>query len=180
MTITPSGAPAWTRTAAHTDYGGNTSKRNYGGVGVVDAQTDVGAEEYCRLASDVAAMVRTSPMAVMTLTLNDSSPDAPTFESVYMMTGVRTTSYEGDDAPSGFPSATRNGTGDITITFASSYADDYGVSAPFAPAHAEAGVCDANGAAEAEPDVSGQTVRVRVYSDSGVATADRTITVVVY
>jgi hypothetical protein len=181
MAITPTGSPPWTRTSDHTQYGGNVNKRNYGNVGVVDAQTDVGAEDFCRLASDVAALARTADFAVITYLCNDSVPAAPTIEVVYMMTGTRVTSYAGDNPPSGFPSAARNGNGDVTFTFASSYADDYGVSGSFAPVHCMTTVQSNSSvqAFDAHWEISGQTVRVRVVNDSGAAVSNPRVTLVV-
>ena len=179
MPIVPDGLPAWTRTADHTQYGGDLNKQNFMGVGCINAQTDVGAENLCRAAADLAAVVRTMPFCVMTLLCNDTSPAAPTIEFVNMMTGVRTTSYAGDAAPSGFPSAARNGNGDITVTFDSSYDDDYATAGPFAPTQASTTV-HATAHRVAPVAISGQTVRVRVYSDTGAAISDPRITLAVW
>ncbi len=142
MAIVPSGYPAWTRLADHTQYGGNVNKRNYMLIGAVNAQTDVTAEEWCRAASDLAAVVRTAPMWVIDFTNNDTAGDPPTINRIYGMTGVRLTSYEGDNAPTGFPSAVSNGDGDVTFTFESSYSDDYGVAGDFAISWALASIRD--------------------------------------
>jgi len=170
--MTPTGSPAWTRTADHTVYGGNTDKQNYLSRGVIDALTDVGAEALCRLAADMEAVVRTCPFATITYLCNDSSPAAPTIEVVYQMTGVRITSYAGDAAPTGFPSAARNGSGDVTFTFASSYSDPYAVSGSFAPKHAVAGV-HGTSSGEAPCVISGQTVRVRGFNGASALSNPR-------
>jgi hypothetical protein len=96
-----------------------------------------------------------------------------------MMTGVRTTSYEGDDAPTGFPSVARNGNGDFTITFDASYDDEYSVAGAYAPQTAEAtpNMSDAN---QATCTISGQTVVVRVWDDAGAAVADALVTVEIH
>lgn len=154
MTITPTGAPVWQRTTDHTDYGGNVNKKNYMGQGVVNALTDVGAEDFVRICADLSALARTSPMWVITYLCNDTSPAAPTIEVVLGMTGVRVVSYAGNAAPTGFPSAARNGNGDVTFTFDSNYSDDYGVSAPWAPQ-----TCTAS--------VSGTAARCAVWAASG-------------
>ena len=179
MPIVPAGSPAWTRTADHTQYGGHENKQNFMGVGCINAQTDVGAENLCRAAADLAAAIRTLPFCVMTLLCNDSSPAAPTIEFVNMMTGVRVTSYAGDAAPSGFPSAARNGNGDITVTFDSSYDDDYGVSGSFAPTQASTTV-HATAHRVGPIAVSGQTVRVRVYDSTGAAVSNPRLTLAVW
>lgn len=128
MTITPNGYPAWLRTAAHTDYGGHTDKRNWMSQGVVNGRTDVGAEAFARMVADLAAVARVAPFATLRVQCNDTSPAAPTILVCHQMTGIRETSYAGDAAPAGFPSAARNGNGDVTLTWASSYTDPYGVS----------------------------------------------------
>lgn len=178
MTIAPSGSPAWTRTAAHTDYGGHTQKRNYLSRGMIDALTDVGAEELTRIAADMEALARVSPFATLTYLCSDAAPAAPTVETVYMMTGVRVVSYLASAAPTGFPSAARTGTGEVLFTFATSYTDAYGVVGAFAPAHAMA---SAHGAGEAActVEISGATVRVRTYAN-GVAVGNRRVTLQVW
>jgi hypothetical protein len=180
MTVTPSGLPAWSRTASHTQYGGNVDKRDYMGVGPVDALTDVSAAQFCRATADLAAAVRTLPMCVMTLLCNDTSSAAPTIEFVNMMSSVpRTTSYAGDSAPAGFPSAARNNNGDITVTFDSSYTDEYDVEEDFAPTQANTTV-HATAHRVATVAISGQTVRVRVYDATGAAVSDPRVTLAVW
>lgn len=183
MAITPEGLPAWTRTASHTQYGGRLDKQNYQNTGCINAQTDVGAEHLCRMASDLAAVVRTAPFAVLRVLCDDTTPGAPIIESAYLMTGVRVTSYVGDSAPTGFPSAERNGDGDVTFTFDSSYDDEYGVSGGFAIGHVEVTAHNtaASPAYVATPEADGQTVRIRVVrGDDGSAVADARFTLVVY
>lgn len=174
--MTPTGSPAWTRTTSHTFYGGDVNKTNFLAQGVVDATTDVGAEEIARLAADLAALVRTAPFAVIRYLNNDTSPAAPTVEFVCMMTGIRLVSYAGDSPPTGFPSAARNVTGDVTFTFASSYSDDYGVAGSFGISTAEA---SANGQTAFFPTaeiVTPTTVRVRCFDAAGVAIGDKRVT----
>lgn len=175
MSITPSGLPAWSRTADHTQYGGNTAKRNYGGVGVVDASTDVGAEDICRIASDLAAVVRTAPLLIALIQCNDTSPAAPTVEYINMMTGVRTSSYEGDSPPSGFPEVTRTSSGRFTLTLPTSMTDDYGVSsAPIV--RFAGGTAHSATAAIVTCQTGTLDVDVRVATDAGVAIADALLT----
>lgn len=175
MSITPTGSPPWTRQTSHTDYGGNLNKRNYMGLGVVNALTDVGAEEIVRAFSDLAAVCRTAPMWVITYLCNDSSPAAPTIEVALGMTGVRVISYAGDAAPTGFPSAARNGAGDVTFTFASSYTDDYGVAGAWVPLAATTGL---HGTAGGSPPyvIVASTVRIRAIRHDGVAISDARVT----
>lgn len=158
---TPTGAPAWSRTASHDLYGGNVDKENYQSQGVTNAKTDVGAEAFVRACADLAAVVRTAAFSRLKVTCNDAGPGAPVIECIHQMTGVRITSYVGDAAPSGFPSGARNGNGDVTITWAASYADPYGVSEPLTIKHAHTSPIGAT-AFTATPDVvSAVAVRVR-------------------
>lgn len=177
MPIIPDGLPAWTRTASHVNYGGHVNKKNYLSRGVIDALTDVGAEALVRMAADLEAVVRTMPFAVLTYLCSDSSPAAPTVESAFLMTGIRSSSYLGSSAPLGFPLGGRNGDGDVSFTFAGSYADAYGISGSFAPTHADAGVHGST-AGEATVDISGSIVRVRAFSGgSSLSNARLTLTV---
>lgn len=176
---TPNGAPAWTRQAAHSDFGGDANKANYASQGVVDPLTDVGAEAICAIARDLTACDRTAPFAEVTYTNSDSSPAAPTVNAAYLMTGVRTTSYLASSAPTGFPSAARNGNGDVTFTFASSYLDDYGVSGAFGIQHAEATVHGSTACFATVEIVTSTTVRVRVFLHDGTASLDKKVTLTV-
>jgi hypothetical protein len=179
MAITPTGAPAWARTNTHETFGGNVDKTNHLSRGVIDALTDVGAEQLCRIAADLAALERTAPVAVLTYTCNDSTSGAPTILYANMMTGVRNTSYAGDAAPTGYPSAARNGNGDVTFTFAASMTDDYGVSAAWAPTQC---ISDPLGVSAyySTANPFGATVRVRSYDQTGTALVDPTITLTVW
>lgn len=178
MAITPNGLPAWTRTASHTNYGGDTNKHNYLSRGAIDALTDVGAEAVCRLAADMEAIARVAPFATLTYLCDDGGGNPPTVETVFMMTGVRLTSYVANAAPTGFPSATRSGDGDVTFTFLSTYNDPYGVAGTYAPKHAVANV---HGTAAGEPVIviSGQTVRVRAFNGAAALVSPR-VTLVVW
>jgi hypothetical protein len=180
MAVTPTGAPVWERTTSFEDYGGHSEKRDYMGVGPVNARTDVAAAEFSRMVSDVAAMACTAPMWVMTLLCNDGSSAAPTVEIALGMTGVRLTSYAGASPPTGFPSVARNNDGDFTITFAATYSDDYGVSGAWVPLNATATVAATTAAHRlATAVISGSTVRVRIFNDAGAAVADQRVSVVV-
>lgn len=175
MTTIPNGLPAWVRANSHTDYGGDVDKHNYLSQGVVDAQTDVGAEAICRLAADMEAIHRTAPFCKLQYLNNDSSPAAPTINIVHMQTGVRLTSYAGNAAPTGFPSAARNGNGDVTFTFAASYLDPYGVSGPFQVSDAHADAIGSTVMIATPEIVSATTVRVRVTDGTGTALLNKTV-----
>jgi hypothetical protein len=182
MAIVPSGQPAWTRTASHTNYGGHVNKRNYMSRGVIDALTDVGAEALCRLAADLEAIARTAPFATLTYLCADTFPVSgaePTVETAHMMTGVRLTSYSSLAPPTGYPSAVRNGDGDNTFTFASTYADPYGVVGTFAIKHAIASI-HGTSAGEAVVDIlTSTTVRVRLFNGAS-ALQDQRATLIIW
>src|SRR5690606_32431313 len=143
-----------------------SEKRNYQSQGVVNPKTDVGAEDYSRLVTDVAASVRTAAFCVITFLQDDTTPDDPTVEYVNMMTGVRTTIYDGGAPPDGFPSVTRNDDGDVSITFDSNYSDGYAVSGAFTPRHASGNVHGST-AATVSCSVSGSVVTVLTFDAAG-------------
>ena len=178
MTINPSGGPPWLRTAGITDYGGHVSKANYMARGIINPKTDVGADAIMRLSDHLSSAVRTASTLKITYTNNDSSPAAPSVNSIVLQTGIDLDGYvDGSSPPSGFPSFARNGTGDITLTVASSYTDAYGVSGAFAIHGAEATV-NGSGNVNASAVWTATTVRVRVYTaDTGAALADQQVTV---
>ncbi len=178
--MTPTGSPAWTRLVVHTDYGGNVNKRNFLSQGVVDPTTDVGAADFTRACADLSAVVRTAPFAVIRYLNNDAAPAAPTVEFVNMMTGIRLTSYAGGSPPAGFPSAARNGTGDVTFTFASSYSDEYAVAGAFSANHAEAGAMGATAFFPTADIVTATTVRVRCFDAAGAALGDKRVSLEVW
>ena len=60
--ITPAGLPAWTRTATPDIYGAVPGLHDLGGVGAVNARTDITAAEYARMAADAASAVRVAPL----------------------------------------------------------------------------------------------------------------------
>lgn len=165
---TPTGNPAWTRSADYTTYGGDPNKANYQSQGVVNPRTDVGAEGFSRLVSDVAAVVRTAEFCVMQI-LCDVGGTATTVENCRMMTGVTAVTYSGTAPPTGFPSVTRNGNGDVTVTFASSYLDEYGVTGAFAATDAIASLVNATGGVACPEIVTGTEIRVRCFNLSAAA-----------
>jgi hypothetical protein len=178
---TPTGSPAWTGTADATVYGGHPDKRDYQAQGVVNPQTDISAAEFQRLCADLAAIVRVSPFAVLHIECDDTTPGPPTVTSVRQQTGVAATAYLGDDAPAGFPAVTRNGDGDITITWDASYSDDFGQVAPIVVSMAKASIANDDDPGEAVCDlVSDTAVRVRAFIPAGTAFSDAEVVVEVW
>lgn len=159
---TPTGNPAWTRSADYTQYGGDPNKANYQSQGVVNPRTDVGAEGFSRLASDVAAVVRTAEFCVMQV-LCDVSGTTTTVESCRMMTGITAASYLGTAPPTGFPAVTRNGSGDVSVTFSSTYSDEYGVAGGLVLIEPIASLIYTAGGVAVPELVSDYVVRVRCF-----------------
>jgi len=164
---TPNGHPAWIRSNDHATYGGDLNKRNWQGQGAVNAESDVDAQGFCRLAEDLSECIRTAAFSVLSWTCNDTAPAAPTITAVNQMTGYSTT-YEGDAAPSGYPSGARNGNGDCTFTFPAIPTDAYGVSEALTLNHALPG--SRTQGVTGTSVISGVTVRVRLI-DVGTGTA---------
>jgi hypothetical protein len=121
--IIPTGAPAWTRTADHTVYGGDLNKKNWHDQGVTNTRTDLGADQLCRLAADLAAVTLTAPFALITigsfpglpyptvLAVNQQSAAVPAIAPVDntarlsgIGSGVQVSPYDGALPPTGFPS----------------------------------------------------------------------------
>lgn len=179
MTTTPSGAPAWVRTNTHEEYGGHLDKVNYQNQPAVNARTDLGAESLTRMAADLAMLARTAPFSIVTFTCDDSGTGAPVVSAVNQMTGIRSTSYVGDAAPTGFPSGARNGNGDVTFTWAASYLDPYSVSGAVSIKHATVEVHGTTAAIKTVT-ITATTVRVRLFNDAGAALSNAKATLKVY
>ena len=179
MAITPTGAPSWVRNSDHTTYGGHANKINYQGQGKVNARTDVGAEEFTRLAADLAALMRVGEFCNVTFTARDAGVLDPLVTKVTMQpSGVVTVSYAGGSPPTGFPSVTRVADGNYLITFAASYLDAYGVSGAWQPVHAMGGV---HGSLGRDVGTTVGVSAVQVYVTSGgVAAPDETVSVSIW
>ncbi len=166
MPVTPTGAPAWVRNADYTTYGGHEDKINYESQGVVNPRTDVGAEAFSRMVDHMASIAAVADFSKLTVLCNDSSPAAPTIEIVHQMTGKRLTSYEGDNAPAGFPSGERIGDGEVYIVWDADYMDPYGVSGDidiqFCEATLQGVTAGTISAAPDDPDLNTLNERVRV------------------
>jgi len=165
---TPIGNPAWVRSADFTQYGGDPNKANYQSQGVVNPRTDVGAEGFSRLASDMAAVARVAEFCSMQV-LCDVLGSSSTVESCRLMSGVASLSYLGTAPPTGFPTVTRNGSGDVTITFSGSYTDEYGVAGAFIAKEPVASLISTTGGVASVQLVSATVVRVRCFNLSAVA-----------
>ena len=179
MPVIPTGVPAWLRQNSFASYGGDLEKRNFASRGVINPKTDVGAEAFSRITADLAACALTAPAAVMTILCDDTPPAAPTVEYASLMTGVRTTSYLGSSPPTGFPAVTRNGNGDLSITFSASYSDPYGISGAFTAKHVRAQLNGSVAGMATATIISATIVRVRAFVAAGTAMSNARVTVVV-
>ncbi len=168
----PAGVPAWVRTGSHLDYGGHVNKVDFQGQGVVNALTDVGAAQFCRLASDLAAATRTAPFCVL-------SAVGTAVVRARLMTGVQTGDYTGSSPPAGFPSVVESPAGTYSITFASSYSDEYGVSGSYVPWHAVAGNLSSS-ARSVAVEIVGNIVVVRITDTAGAAVSAAKFSLAVY
>lgn len=142
MSITPTGTPAWTRTASADLYGGHANKRNWGGLGIIDPRTDISAEQWSRMAADLAAVVTVSPALVIRVrdtgarTVAPSAPSPSITASVHSLWGVSGW-YSGGFPATGFPTVELDDSDlslpTYTITIPASHTDYFGVAASFAP-----------------------------------------------
>lgn len=130
---TPTGLPYWARTTSAEFYGGILGKEDYQTPGVINARTDVSAAQFLRLCADLAGVARVAPVGMAQWLCNDSAPAAPTIQAAACGATRSSSSYAGDAAPSGLPSATRLGNGSIRLVFPVTSEDDFQVSAAIQP-----------------------------------------------
>jgi len=176
---TPTGLPAWTRSADYIQYGGDPSKANYQSQGVVNPRTDVGAEGFSRLVADAASVVRTAEFASMQILCVDGGSNTPIVENCRLMVGVTVIPYAGTAPPGGvapitllpllFPIVTRVSNGSVQVTFPASYIDEYGVAGAFIVKEPIANFVGAGGGVAVPEIVSATVVNVRVFDLTGVA-----------
>lgn len=170
MTI-PTGAPVWSRTNDHATYGGDLNKKNYQSRGAVNPLTDVTAKQFTRLAADVAAMGRTVEFA--TITYHDVTATGTVVLDAY------------DGMAGAVPTLFYAGPGHVTITWAASYTDDYGVAADIDLRHAGQSVHSASMTVAttvlSDTDVNGknEVANVYVWDSAGVALGNSKVTLTV-
>jgi hypothetical protein len=132
MTIVPSGNPLWLRNPGVSQYGGDINKKDYGGIGVINALTDISAAQHARLASDAAAVSRTSTLMRLTFVCSATPPVTLVIWCVPAW-AIPTYYADGSIPPSAsYPTITGSGTS-RTITMPTSAADEYGVVAAISP-----------------------------------------------
>lgn len=192
MPITPAGNPLWLRNATGgaatiENFGGHLEKQNYLGRRGIDAITDLDAESVARLTADAVAIANTVPIAVVSFECIDTgsyelygvtfpAPHAPWITGVHLCTGVRLVRYLGDRARATLPSATRNGTGDVTIEFPVTMTDAYGVEGALTIAHVKPGCAIATSVQRVVAEiVSATSVRVRVFDEADAAVPNASV-----
>ena len=180
MPVVPQGDPPWVRSSDLTSYGGDPLKHNHLGQGSIDALTDVSAEQFSRMTGDLAAIMRTAPFLTLTYTCDDTTPAAPTVSVASGMLGYRNTPYAGGSPPPGFPSLARNGDGDVTLTFASSYMDPYGKAGTLVLQHPRACLVDLTAGGVGCQVVTATTLRVKAVDVFGAAKANAVICLTVH
>lgn len=128
----PSIGPLWSRTASAAGYGGHARLRDYCDIGAVNANTDVTAAQYKRLARDAAAIALTTPIVTMVVNYLSSG-------SIFVVDYCKpawapavTTRYIGTAPPSSLYPAVAKTTlspPGCSVTLPSSAQDEFGVSA---------------------------------------------------
>lgn len=130
MTIVPSGNPLWLRNSGITQYGGDINKKDFGGIGVINARTDLSAAQYSRLAADQAAVARVASLMRLVFVTGTGTAAVSLCSPAW---GAPATYADGSTPPSAnYPTVTGTGTS-RTVTLPASVADDYGVVADLAP-----------------------------------------------
>lgn len=116
----------WGRGASAGSYGASSTLRDYGDVGAINANTDVTAAQYKRLASDAAASTRTAPIA--TMLVRYAAGVAYVANCVVPWAPALFLEYLGSAPPSSaYPVAAISGSY-LTVNFPVSAVDEYGVS----------------------------------------------------
>jgi hypothetical protein len=126
--IVPSGKPVWGGTTSMLDYGGHLEKKNYGGIGMVNALTDTGAEQFVRMTTDAASVARTAGQMKAQLNISRDGTTITVNKCITPWTDSSIGSYDGANPPTGYPEVTLSGTNTITVSIATSATDEFGVS----------------------------------------------------
>lgn len=130
MTV-PAGSPIWTRSAAASTYGGSLGKKNYGGIGAINANTDVTAEQWNRLTADLAGVASMTPLCM--LQLNHIGSAIYIDYCAPCWTAPWREQYLGSSPPSAlYPSAVLLSATQVQLTFPQTATDEFGVAAGIA------------------------------------------------
>lgn len=120
---TPTGGPAWTRSADFATYGGHLEKANFQGEPVINPKTDVDAGHLQRLSADLAALTRVAPFCQMSFSAV-AAGSTVTVHECRLMTGVTAAAYDGAAPPAGFPGVTHVSAQVLAIEIGGLYSDD--------------------------------------------------------
>lgn len=133
MTILPAGNPLWLRSPGITQYGGDVNKKDYGGIGSVNSQTDINAAQFSRLTADLAAVARVAPLVRLLIIPSSSAPYAAV--QYCAPAWAPPTAYTDGSVPpsSVYPTVTASAATSCVVTIPSAIMDDYGVSAAVHP-----------------------------------------------
>ena len=133
MTILPSGNPLWLRAPGITQYGGDANKKDYGGIGVINAQTDISAAQYARMTADLAAVARVTPLVRLLVVTASGAP----FAAVQWCAPAwaAATSYADGSAPTSaiYPQVLCGDPTNFLVVIPSPVVDDYGISGAAVP-----------------------------------------------
>lgn len=127
---TPAGTPTWEHANDAATYGATTGTQNYQALGVVNPDTDLGADQFARMCEDLAAVQRVAVFATLKFTLDDTGNNHPTVSMVRMMNRVYSEAFSGENPPTGIPSVERVSDSIVDITFPTEVSDDFAQSAP--------------------------------------------------
>jgi hypothetical protein len=133
MTILPSGNPLWLRAPGITQYGGDANKKDYGGIGVVNAQTDISAAQYARMTADLAAVARVTPLMRLLVVTASGAPFAAVTWCAPAW-GAPVSYVDGAVPPSSiYPVVTASAATSFAVAVPASIADDYGIAGAVTP-----------------------------------------------
>lgn len=172
MTVTPTALAPWIRNASLEDLGGHTSKKNQYGIGEINPETDVSAEQFSSLVEFALAAQRVMPFAVLTYTQDDTGTSNPTASAYFAQPGNGT-----DFAPT----LTRLDDGYVQVDFSASYNDSYSRAATFSISHYKATAHGSTPAHAMCELIDPQTLLVRCFDNDGYsAVLDATVTLEVW
>lgn len=158
--IVPDGYPLWARVPTIAQYGGSATKRDYGGIGAVNAETDVKASQLARMTADQVAVARVTPLLVMRFTPTNTMITvnycAPTWAAAVE-------NYSGNPAtgPSAAYPVVSHSSSDLTVQMPSSVSDEYGIAQAVAPK-----IAMVTTGASMSGDISSNTITLTSWSEN--------------
>lgn len=138
MTIAPAGFPIWSRATSMQYYGGNTQKRDYVGVGAINAKTDVSAAQFARITADLEEAARMATLCRLVVSVNDGAGTSQVLFASVAWAQPMTVPYDGALAPAGYPLIALS-SGIMKVGLPASAVDSYGTSADIYPIAGQSG-----------------------------------------